>query len=128
MDCVETQRLITAFINDKIEEDVLPKFFDHIESCGQCREEAEVHYIMTIGLLLLDEDTTYAYNLHNEFEKHLRKAKEKIWKREKRLIKKKVTFIVIILLFILLVSTGVETIVSVEEEKITQQEIEEKGR
>lgn len=121
MDCVEAQRLITAFVNNTIDEDLLSDFLEHIEGCEQCKEEAEVHYIMTVGLLLLDEDTTHAYNLHNEFEKHLKKVKEKILRKKRRILKKKVTFVFMLLLFILLASTGMENIISMEETDIQQE-------
>lgn len=121
MDCVEIPRLITEFVNQTMDEDTLENFLEHIQSCEQCKEELEVHYIMTVGLLLLDEDTIHAYNLHNEFEKHLKKEQEKVLKKKRRIIQKRVTFIIMLIVFILLSSLGIETINTTQEETTTQQ-------
>lgn len=79
MNCREAQGLITAFINDELNINEQEEFIDHVESCGECREELEVYYALLTAMKQLDEDR----HLSNDFSRDL---KEKIESAQERII------------------------------------------
>ena len=56
MTCLEAEKLVIPYINDRLSIAELEDFMEHIEMCGNCREELEIHYMVDIGLKKLDED------------------------------------------------------------------------
>ena len=60
MTCREAERLVMPYINGSITDEELKEFLKHIETCEDCREELEIHYMVDVGLKKLDEaDGTY---------------------------------------------------------------------
>ena len=58
MKCHDVQRMISGFIEKKLTDEQLEDFLEHIETCQDCYDELEVYYMITIGLMQLDEDHT----------------------------------------------------------------------
>lgn len=79
MTCMEAQSLITGFINDELDIDLLEEFIKHVEACKECREELEVYYALLTAMKQLDEDK----NLSDDFSQEL---KEKIERTQERII------------------------------------------
>ncbi len=60
MTCTEAEKMVIPYINDKLSFQELEDFIGHIETCENCREELEIHYMVDVGLKKLDEvDGTY---------------------------------------------------------------------
>lgn len=60
MTCAEAEKMVIPYINDKLSLTELEDFIEHIETCENCREELEIHYMVDVGLKKLDdEDATY---------------------------------------------------------------------
>ena len=60
MTCVEAEKMVVPYIEDKLTPTELEDFLDHIDHCANCREELEIHYMVDVGLKKLDEaDGTY---------------------------------------------------------------------
>lgn len=60
MTCMEAEKMVIPYINDKLSVTELEDFIEHIETCDNCREELEIHYMVDVGLKKLDEaDGTY---------------------------------------------------------------------
>lgn len=60
MTCQEAEKMVIPYINDELTVSQMEDFLDHIETCANCREELEIHYMVDIGLKKLDEaDATY---------------------------------------------------------------------
>lgn len=60
MTCMEAEKMVIPYINDKLSVTELEDFMEHIETCENCREELEIHYMVDVGLKKLDEaDGTY---------------------------------------------------------------------
>jgi hypothetical protein len=55
MTCAESEKLVVPYINDSLTVSQLEDFMEHIESCPNCREELEIHYMVDVGLKKLDE-------------------------------------------------------------------------
>lgn len=98
MTCIETQGLITPFINDTIDYDKLEEFLAHIGKCPDCKEELEVYYILLTGMKQLDEDKNLSGDFHLAFINKLKKAEEKIIKRKVYYIRKRIVLITLICL------------------------------
>ena len=60
MTCVEAEKMVVPYMKDELSPTELEDFLDHIHTCENCREELEIHYMVDVGLKMLDEaDGTY---------------------------------------------------------------------
>ena len=60
MTCVEAEKMVVPYMKDELSPTELEDFLDHINTCENCREELEIHYMVDVGLKKLDEaDGTY---------------------------------------------------------------------
>ena len=64
MTCKETEKLIPAFLQDELDTEELREFMEHIEECGECREELTIPFLVTEGMARLEEGNVFA--LQNE--------------------------------------------------------------
>lgn len=55
MKCHDVQRMISGFIEEKLTDEQLEGFLEHIENCQDCYDELEVYYMITIGLMQLEK-------------------------------------------------------------------------
>ena len=53
--CMETEKMVIPYIKDTLSVAELEEFIEHIDSCENCREELEIHYMVDVGLKKLDE-------------------------------------------------------------------------
>lgn len=60
MDCKEFEKKIPFFIEDKLEEELLPDFVEHVKHCKECEEELAIQYLTTEGLVRLEEGASFA--------------------------------------------------------------------
>lgn len=58
MNCQEAQACIQPFITHQLSWGRLDSYMKHIASCPSCREDLEIHYILEVGLELLDEQNS----------------------------------------------------------------------
>ncbi len=56
MTCQEAERMVIPYIHDELTIDELDEFLEHVETCDNCMEELEIHYMVDVGLKKLDED------------------------------------------------------------------------
>lgn len=87
MKCIEFQRLIPDFINNKIlDEDKyvhLEEFIEHSKECSECYDELEVNYMIMEGLDKLENDATGSFNFKEELHKKLNMHEEIIYNEYK---------------------------------------------
>lgn len=119
MTCLETQRLITPFINEQLTIKELEDFSYHVNHCDSCKEELEVYYTLLTGMKLLDEEKNINNNFHVDLELKLKRAEERIIKHKINFIRKKIGLVVMIILIGFLSSMGIEEIA--EQELITNE-------
>lgn len=96
MNCIEVQRLILPFINDELSIKQLDEFLHHIDSCPNCKEELEVHYILLSGMKQLDDDKVISDNFHKDFTELLRLSEERVVHDRFVHIRKRIVLIVLI--------------------------------
>ncbi|MBQ0058999.1 MAG: zf-HC2 domain-containing protein [Lachnospiraceae bacterium] len=63
MTCLDVQNRINDYLEDKMEDDELTIFLDHIEHCRTCRGELELYFTLDHTVKALDQDT-YLDNLN----------------------------------------------------------------
>ncbi|HWT75487.1 MAG TPA: zf-HC2 domain-containing protein [Mobilitalea sp.] len=78
MTCIKAQSLITPFINNKLNNDELEEFLEHVRTCKNCREELEVYYALLTAVKQLDEDKNLTSNFVQELNDKLEKAEERV--------------------------------------------------
>lgn len=76
MDCKEFERLIPAFIFQKMDYQMMMKFNEHMEHCENCKEELVIQFLVTEGLQRLEEGD--AFDLQSELDHRLNEAKRKV--------------------------------------------------
>lgn len=73
MDCRQTRKLITPFIEDKLKERELKDFIDHIGQCPECKEELSIQFLVTEGLSQLEESSSF--DIQGRLEEKLKKGR-----------------------------------------------------
>lgn len=100
MTCMETQKNMKAFIDDKLTLTQLEEFLVHIRSCESCREDLAVYYTIFASIKLLDEDKNS--NDQMDVERRLKRAEEMVRRKHLRVLYKKIIIIIISILIALL--------------------------
>lgn len=118
MTCLETQKLITPFINDQLEISKLTPFLKHIHQCDDCKEELDVYYTLLTGMKLLDEEKDFSDNFHLDLVNKIQKTEERIKHSKHQTIVKYIFLINVILSVAIFSSIRLgEYVVELEEEK-----------
>lgn len=71
--CKQTEKMVMAFIDFKLDERELEQFLNHVEGCPSCKEELEIYYTVSSGLKQLDSGTG-AYDIAGALEDTLNLA------------------------------------------------------
>lgn len=69
MDCLEVEKKIPVFLENRLEEKELRDFVEHIETCSECREELAIHFLSSDGLAMIEEGVSF--NLDKELDDRL---------------------------------------------------------
>lgn len=70
LSCREAEKMVMPFIEERLDEQELEQFLDHISGCESCREELEIYYIVSLGLQQLDSGNA-GYDLAGALEDSL---------------------------------------------------------
>lgn len=73
MTCMEAEKMVIPYINDKLPVAELEDFIEHIETCENCREELEIHYMVDVGLKKLDDDDA-TYDIVGDLKRKLEES------------------------------------------------------
>lgn len=76
MDCKEFEKRIPDFIDRKLDYSALKRFSEHMEQCGNCKEELVIQFLVTEGIQRLEDGN--AFDLQSELEQRLEEARRKI--------------------------------------------------
>lgn len=76
MDCKDVNKLIPIFINDELNYRELEQFIDHIEACPECKEEMSIQFLVTEGMVRLEDGS--AFDLNHELKNLMDISKAKI--------------------------------------------------
>ena len=114
MECKRAMELITQFINEQMNPEETEEFFNHIDSCPECREELEVTYSLMTAMRQLDEDTDLSDNYIEELNQKIENCYLEELKRRRSCARRRVVLGAVVFLLILL--NGVTVNKSREEE------------
>ena len=80
MTCKETEKLIPSFLQDDLDTEDLREFMEHIEECGDCKEELPIQFLVTEGMARLEEGNVF--DLQNELRGCIDEAGHTLKRRE----------------------------------------------
>ena len=73
MTCKEFEKMIPDFLNRKLDFLTLEQFIGHMESCKECYEELTIQFLVTEGMLRLEEGD--AFDMQAELDERLEEAR-----------------------------------------------------
>ncbi len=76
MTCKEFEKLIPAFLEQKLDFLTLKQFVGHMETCGDCHEELVIQFLVTEGMQRLEEGD--AFDLQSELAERMAEAKNRV--------------------------------------------------
>ncbi len=94
MNCIQTQSMITPFINDELNIKELEQFLDHVFTCPDCMEEVEIYYTLLTAMKQLDEDKNLSGDFKNELRRKLEDAQERVFHAKYTYYRKKAILII----------------------------------
>lgn len=62
MDCRDFQNLIPVFLDNKLNNRQAKVFFEHFNSCEECKEELRIQYLVQEGTQRLEEGKSFDLN------------------------------------------------------------------
>lgn len=96
MNCIDAQRQIMPFINNKLGNDQLEEFINHVNLCPNCMDELEVYYVLLSSMKHLDEDKELSNDFHQDLMDLLIRSEEKIFHDKLVHIRKKIILVIMI--------------------------------
>ena len=104
MTCKDVEKLIPIFIKDELTYRELEQFIDHIENCPNCKEEMSIQFLVTEGMVRLEDGSAFDLNLELRNLMEVSKAKIRVHKGMQYLgIGLEVAALVVILAVILVI-------------------------
>ena len=104
MTCKDVEKLIPIFIKDELNYRELEQFIDHIENCPDCKEEMSIQFLVTEGMVRLEDGSAFDLNLELRNLMEVSKAKIRVHKGMQYLgIGLEVAALVVILAVILVI-------------------------
>lgn len=82
MDCKTAEKNIPKFINNELDDYELEEFLNHTENCEQCKEELSIQFLVSVGMMRLEEGGTF--DLGGELSGKISLGKNRIGKNQKR--------------------------------------------
>lgn len=59
MNCMEVEKEIPFFLENKLEGKEIRDFVEHMEGCKECREELSVHFLALEGIDIIEEGESF---------------------------------------------------------------------
>lgn len=97
MNCIDAQRQIMPFINNKLEFDQLEEFINHVNICPNCMDELEVYYVLLASMKQLDEDKELSNDFHQDLMNLITQSEERIFHKKLVHIRKKIALFFMIM-------------------------------
>lgn len=69
MECVEVEKRIPLFLENKLEERDIREFVEHMETCEECKEELTIHFLASEGVAMIEEGASF--DLEKELDARL---------------------------------------------------------
>ena len=59
MDCKQVEKMIPQFLDDDLTTEELREFMEHIENCTDCKEELTIEFLVSEGLVRLENGAVF---------------------------------------------------------------------
>lgn len=103
MDCKQAQGLITAFINDQLNDsEELQAFLEHVEGCKECKEELEVTYSLVTAMKQLDAGEDLSDNFIADLNDKIAECYLEMYRKRRSAKRRRIVLAVLIGLLLLL--------------------------
>lgn len=76
MTCKDAEKMIPLFIQDKLNYTELEQFLDHIDLCPNCKEELSIQFLITEGMVRLEDGS--AFDLGKELQNLMEISKTRV--------------------------------------------------
>lgn len=83
MTCAEAERLVPAYLNNKIPQEKMEEFILHVKNCPSCYDELETYFTIYSAIQYLDDDKYSSYNMKKLLEEDLHRKEAGIRKRKR---------------------------------------------
>ncbi len=83
MKCHDAQMMISGFIEERLTDQEMEEFLDHIAGCRDCFDELEVYYMITTGLMQLDEEHTGTLDLKKNLRDDIETRRQNLCNRRR---------------------------------------------
>ena len=80
MDCKQVEKMIPQFLDDDLTTEELREFMEHIENCTDCKEELTIEFLVSEGLVRLENGTVF--DLQKELSERIATAERHLHWRE----------------------------------------------
>ena len=80
MNCKDSVKSISKFLNDELDTDQLRGFISHVDTCSECKEELTIEFLIREGLNSLEEGK--AFDLNRELNNNIGRANNRLKYRD----------------------------------------------
>lgn len=99
MNCREAERLIRMFIENDIAGEELEEFVEHVTRCESCKEELAIQYLVSEGMIHLEEGNTF--DLQKELEEKFSQVEKKV--KARHIFRRFLYVLELLVIFIILI-------------------------
>lgn len=89
MKCHDIQMMISGFIEQRLTDDELEDFLQHIAECRDCYDELEAYYMITTGLMQLDEKHTGTLDFKRNLQVFIAEQKRALLNRQRTAVRRR---------------------------------------
>lgn len=102
MDCLEVEKKIPLFLENKLGGKEIRDFVEHVEGCKECREELSIHFLASEGIGIIEEGEIFDLEkeLDNRLYGALKSYESKYFVRMALLMTEGIAILLIIAIFL----------------------------
>ncbi len=115
MKCHDVQRMIQGFIEKRLTDEQLEAFLEHIASCRDCYDELEVYYMITTGLLQLDEKHSETLDFKKNLRDFIESEEHALYMRKRAEHRRRVLKRTVVVILVLAVAFSAHVFISSEK-------------
>ena len=98
MTCKDAEKLIPLFLDDDLNNKDLSEFLHHVDTCGECREELTIQFLVQVGMKRLEDGNNF--NLNKELNILLGDARKRLHARRYLLFLSYILEVAVAVLFV----------------------------
>ncbi len=80
MTCLDARKRIYDYLNNKLPDEDLKEFIDHINGCTECMEELRITHMVYSGVAELDSDKDSDMDINGALNRYIAESKFHLWR------------------------------------------------